>query len=269
MAEEQLAGQTAPDSSPDANIGLEQDQGSSTPENNVDGGSSEPKLTDRAQERFDSLTGKLKGESEARRALELELAELRGRVSQGEQASDPWAKFSDEELLGLTVQEQVSPEQKGEALRRYHQRMNSKLDSLTQDKEAQTHLQNAIDQTWGVIREEYGPDVDNRGSELYQKATDVYGEYRQKWGANTVDSDPRYQLMAFEVAHSQVSSGSGARVAELEAEIARLKQGETIEAAGNLASSGVSRTNRAVNSGDARTMAQDIAKKLLGAPPLT
>ena len=269
MAEEQLADQTVPDSSPELNNGLDaQNQGTSAPEQNVDGGSSEPQLTDRAKERFDALTGKLKGESEARRAIELELAELKGRVSQGEQTSDPWNNFNDEELLAMTVQDDLDQSQKLEAARRYHARTQEKLNSLTEEREAKAQMQANIDQTWETIRDEYGAEVDNRASELYQKANEVFGEYRNKWGANNVDSDPRYQLMAFEVASSQVSDGSTSRIAELEAEVSRLKQGGTIEAAGNLASSGVSRVNRATRDGDAKTMALDIATKMLGAPPM-
>lgn len=269
MTVQQDSGQPAPDSSPEAPNGLGE-QGVVAPETNVtDEGVEQPEMS-KSDKRFNDLIGKLKGESEARKALELELAELRGRVSeQGEKASaDPWDRYSEEELLSISAQNEATPEQRAEALRRYHARINSKIAALTEDKEAVSQFQAEMNRTWEVIRENYGAEVDNATSPLRQKATEVFGQYREKYGPDVVDRDPRYQLMAFEVAHAEVANPANSKIAELEAEIARLKQGSTIEAAGNLASSGVARTNQNLAKGTANDTAIEISKKLLAGPPV-
>lgn len=268
MAETQGANRPAPESSPEQQSGLV-NEGAAAPQDNVAGEDNQsPELSDRAQKRFDQLTGKLKGESEARHALELELAELRGRVSQGEQAQDPWASVSNEELLSISVQENATAEQKAEALRRYNSRIDEKISKFEQRDQAEQQFQAELEKTWEGIRQDFGDAVDDRSSPIYNKATEIYGQYRDKHGANVVDSDPRYQRMAFEVAGNLVSSNSQNEIDQLRAELAKYKQGETIEAAGNLASSSMARTNQAVKSGDAKTMGADIAKRLLGGPPV-
>jgi hypothetical protein len=267
MTDLQGADQPVPGSSPEQPNGLV-NEGTSAPQNVDDQGVQKPQISEGAEKRINDLIGKFKGSEERARALELEIAELRGRVSQGEQVQDEWSQLSDMDLLTVSAQEDATADQKAEALKRYHQRQEQKLSKLTEGQEAREQLQANISKTWESIREDFGPEVDNKASPIYSKALEVYEQYRAKYGGQQVDTDPRYQRMAFEVASSQMSTSNDSRVAELEAELAKYKQGETIEAAGNLAAQNISRENRSMTSGNANAMGRELAKKLLGGPPV-
>lgn len=272
MTEEQGAAPPAPVSSPEQASGLVNDQGAAAPEQPNAAVPEAPEgVSERAQKRFEELSSRVKEEAAARHALELEIAELRGRVSQGEQVKDEWSEFSDEELLTISIQEGADSTQKAEALRRYHARQNEKfkeLERMKQDNETKAQLSQEISKTWEGIVRDFGPEANNQGSELYKKAHEVYSQYREAFGADKVDTNPSYQRMAFEVAHSQVSSPSNQRIAELEAELAKYKQSETIEAAGNLASSHTARDNQAIRGGDIKAKGVDLARRLLSGPPM-
>lgn len=218
------------------------------------------------QKRIDELTHRSKSAEEAVKALEIELAELRGRVSQSQESAnsnDPWTKLSNAELLQIATSSDYEQSVRSEAIKRYDARQSGVVESLQAERQKAAQAQENFNKVWSMVKSDFGADVDNPASPIRQEAQNVYNSFKEKLGPG-IDGNPTYQYLAFQAASQKLNSSSDSKVAELERELAKYKQNQTLESAGGLASDTIADRNRAKFTGTLQEQMKSVTRQLLG-----